>query len=112
MANSHLSSRVQLVFSAKNRIKMISEDLQRILWAYLAGTARSYRMHAIAIGGIEDHVHALISLGAALGIAKAAQVLKANSSHWVNENERVRLAWQEGYFACNVSRSQVPSVTK
>lgn len=43
-------------------------------------------MHAVAIGGIEDHIHALINLGGLLGIAKAVQVLKANSSRWMNEH--------------------------
>ena len=69
-------------------------------------------MHAVAIGGTADHTHALINLGATLGIAKALQVLKANSSRWMNEHSRMRFEWQEGYFACSVSRSQVPSVIR
>jgi putative transposase len=63
-------------------------------------------------GGIEDHVHALINIGATLGIAKAVQVLKANSSRWMNERPRTRFEWQEGYFACSVCRSQVSRVIK
>jgi REP element-mobilizing transposase RayT len=69
-------------------------------------------MHAIAIGGIEDHAHALIQMGSTLGIAEAVQVLKANSSRWMNEHSRVRFERQEGYFACSVSRSQVPTVVR
>lgn len=70
-------------------------------------------MHAVAIGGIEDHIHALINLGGLLGIAKAVQVLKANSSRWMNEHPgRTRFAWQDGYFACSVSRSLIPAVRK
>jgi hypothetical protein len=33
-------------------------------------------MHAVAIGGIEDHAHALIHKGPILGIAKTVQVLE------------------------------------
>ena len=61
----------------------------------------------MAIGGFADHAHALIDLGAILGIAKAVQVLKANSSRWMKEQGSARFEWQEGYFACSVSRSQV-----
>ena len=40
------------------------------------------------IGGVEDHVHMLLSLPATLGPAKAMQLLKANSSKWVHEEFR------------------------
>jgi putative transposase len=78
----------------------------------MAGIARKHGMHAVAISGIEDHAHALIQMGPAPGIAKAVQVLKANSSRWMNGHSKVRFEWQEGYFACSVSRSQVPAVTR
>jgi putative transposase len=74
------------------------------------GHRKKHGMHAVAIGGIEDHAHALIDLGPTLGIAKAVQVLKANSSRWMNDHPGLRFGWQEGYFACSVSRSQVPTV--
>ena len=112
MPNSYVSNHVHIVFSTKGRAKVISEELQPKLWAYLAGIAKNYEMRAVAIGGMEDHIHALIDLGANLGIAKAAQVLKANSSRWINEHARARFEWQEGYFACSVSRSQVPNVAR
>ncbi len=73
---------------------------------------RNHGMHAVKIGGIEDHVHLLINLGGELGIIKAVQLIKSNSSRWMNEHPGPRFEWQEGYFACSVSRSQVSRVTK
>ena len=93
-------------------MKLIAEDLQPKLWAYIAGIAKNHGMHAVAVGGIDDHVHALINVGSSYGIAKAVQILKANSSRWMNEHPGVRFAWQEGYFACSVSRSQTATVRK
>jgi putative transposase len=112
MPNSYVSNHVHVVFSTKERAKLLDEECQPKLWAYLAGIAKNHGMHAVAIGGVEDHVHALISLGPTLGIAKAVQALKANSSRWMNEQVRARFEWQEGYFACSVSRSQVASVVR
>src|SRR5271166_6197509 len=86
MPSSYVSNHVHLVFSTKNRLKLISEDLQPKLWLYMAGVAKNHGMHAVAISGIEDHEHALLNLGPTLGIAKAVQVLKANSSRWMNEH--------------------------
>jgi len=110
MPSSYVSNHVHIVFSTKDRLKVIAEDLQPKLWAYMAGIAKKHSMHAVAIGGIEDHAHALIDMGPTLGIAKTVQVLKANSSRWMNDHPGVRFGWQEGYFACSVSRSQVPTV--
>ena len=109
---SYVSNHVHIAFSTTNRMKLIHDDLQPKLWAYMAGIAKNHGMHAVAIGGIEDHVHALINVGPTLGIAKAVQVLKANSSRWMNEHPSMRFEWQEGYFACSVSRSQVGTVRR
>ncbi len=112
MSSSYVSNHVHFVFSTKNRLKLIPEELQPKLWAYMAGIAQNHGMHAVVIGRLEDHVHALINLGATLRIAKAVQLLKANSSRWMNEHPGVRFEWQEGYFASSVSRSQVPTVMR
>lgn len=110
MPSSYVCNHVHIVFSTKDRLKLIPEELQPKLWAYMAGIAKNHGMHVAAIGGVEDHVHALIELGPTFSIAKAVQGLKANSSRWMNEHPGVRFEWQEGYFACSVSRSQLPTV--
>lgn len=108
----YVSSHFHIVYSTKGREPSIPEKIQPKLWAYMAGIAANHGMRALAIGGIENHVHALISLPATMSLAKAVQVLKANSSRWINEARRPRFEWQEGYFACSVSRSQLPRVSK
>jgi len=47
---------------------------------YLGGIARENKMKALSISGVEDHVHALLSIPYMLSIAKAVQLLKGNSS--------------------------------
>jgi hypothetical protein len=68
------------VFSTKGRVKNIDEQLQPKLWAYMAGIVANHGMHAVEIGGMEDHTHELNDLGASVSIAKAVQLSKANSS--------------------------------
>jgi putative transposase len=74
----------------------------------MAGIAENHGMHALKIGGTEDHVHLLINLGGAIAVTKAVQVIKANSSRWMNEHPRIRFEWQDGYFACSVSHRRSP----
>jgi putative transposase len=70
MPSSYVINYVHIVFSTKNRLTAIPESLQPKLWAYMAGIAKRHGMHAVTIGGIEDHAHALIDIGPTLGIAK------------------------------------------
>jgi putative transposase len=112
MPNSHVSNHVHVVFGTKDRASLISKELQPKLWAYMAGITRNHGIHAVAIGGTDDHVHALLEIPALLSIAKVVQVLKANSSRWINEHREHRFEWQEGYGAFSVSRSQVSAIMK
>lgn len=112
MSHTYSSNRIHVIFSTKNREKTISEDLQPKLWAYMAGIAHNRGFEAMIIGGVEDHVHALLILPPTLPLAKAVQFLKGNSSKWINENHMSRFAWQEGYGAFSVSSSQTSDVVR
>ena len=63
-------------------------------------------MKAIAVGGMNDHVHILLLLPLTIAVAKAVQTIKANSSRWLHEITGKPFEWQEGYAAFSVSISQ------
>jgi REP element-mobilizing transposase RayT len=66
-------------------------------------------MKALAIGGVEDHVHLLLSLPSTLTVSKSIQLIKGGSSTWIHETspEHRGVYWQEGYGAFSVGVSQV-----
>src|SRR5882724_5704399 len=109
---SYVSSYFHYVFSTKNRQRIIIPNLQERLWPFIGGIARQNNMKAIEIGGIEDHVHILLSLPAAMAISKAAQLIKGGSSKWVHETfpEHRLFSWQEKYGAFGVSVSQIDKI--
>jgi putative transposase len=112
VSHSYSSNRVHLVFSTKGRAQIISDELQPRLWAYMAGIAKKQGFDAIILGGIEEHVHALLLLPPTIPLSKAVQFLKGSSSKWLDENGGV-FAWQEGYGAFSVSASPtLPKRTK
>ena len=88
---------------------MITADLQPRLWPYLGGIARDNKFTALSIGGVEDHVHLLLSLPSTMPVAKAIQLIKGGSSKWVHDTfPQLRdFAWQEGYGAFSIGISQV-----
>ena len=109
---SYVSSYFHCVFSTKERRPLITPVLAERLWPFLGGIARNNQMKAIEIGGVEDHVHLLISLPSTLAIAKAMQLIKGGSSKWIHETfpEHRLFAWQEKYGAFSVSVSQLDNI--
>jgi len=61
---------------------------------------------------ILDHVHILVSLNADQTIANIVQLIKGESSYWINKNKLMpqKFEWQDDYFAVSVSESGVNSV--
>lgn len=109
---SYVSSYHHFVFSTKERRRLITPQLRERLWPFLGGIARQNKMKAIEIGGVEDHVHILLSLPPTMAIAKAAQLIKGGSSKWIHEifPEHRLFAWQEKYGAFGVSVSLLDNV--
>lgn len=108
MAHSYCSALFHCVFSTRERHKMIAPDVQERLWTYMGGIARENGMIALAVGGVEDHVHLLISLPATMAVATAMREIKRGSSLWMHEAcGQIDFAWQEGYGAFSVGQNQV-----
>jgi putative transposase len=111
---SYVSSYFHCVFSTKERAKIITPSLQERLWPFLGGIARQNGMTPVIVGGMEDHVHILLSLPPTMAIAKAMQLIKGGSSKWIHETfpEQRLFAWQEKYGAFSVSVSQLETTTR
>ena len=114
MSHSFVNALLHCTLSTKERRRLIAPDLQSRLWPYMGGIARDNGMKAIIVGGVEDHVHALLSLPATMAIAKAIQLIKCGSSKWVHEtfSERSLFAWQEGYGAFSIGIAQVDATVE
>jgi putative transposase len=111
MSHAFARIHIHLIFSTKERRKIIADDIQPELWSYMAGICRNQGMTAIAINGTDDHAHALFHLPPSMALARAVNLLKANSSKWMNERGK-RFAWQEGYGAFSVSESNTVAVAE
>ena len=114
MANTYTSLHYHLTFSTNNREPWIAQEIEDRVWAYIGGVVRTHKMTAIQIGGIEDHIHALIMAPPTVSPSQIAQYLKGDSSKWIHE-EFLKLrgfAWQNGYGGFTLSKSQIPEVVK
>jgi REP element-mobilizing transposase RayT len=74
----------------------------------MGGIARENKFRLLHAGGVDDHVHLLLSLSKVLSISKAIQLIKGGSSKWVHDTfpEHRMFEWQEGYGAFSISVSE------
>jgi REP element-mobilizing transposase RayT len=109
MGNSYLSAYIHYTFSTKNRLPLIETEIQQRLWSYMSGSAKKHNLKAIAVGGVSDHVHILLSLPGTITIAKAVQLIKGSSSKWLKDtfDHMKDFSWQKGYGAFSVNVSLV-----
>jgi REP element-mobilizing transposase RayT len=109
---SYVCSYAHCEFSTKDRRPLITPQLRERLWPYVGGIARENGLKAVSIGGVEDHLHLLLSVSATMPIAKAMQLIKGSSSKWVHDTfpDQRLFAWQSKYGAFSVSLSQVDKI--
>lgn len=111
MAHTFTKNHLHVVFSTKERQKLIAEDFQLRLWKYVTGICQNIDLIPVAVGGMEDHLHVLFHLPPSRSLSDAMRVIKTNSSKWINEHQE-RFTWQDGYGAFGVSESNLPAVVK
>ena len=109
MSHTFVNALFHCAFSTRGRRQLITAPLQSRLWPFMGGIAREHGMKALAVGGVEDHAHVLLSLPTTVTIAQALQVIKGGSSKWIHDTfpEHRDFAWQEGYGAFSIGVSQV-----
>ena len=114
MPNTFSNLLFHIVFSTKERRKLLSKELRVRLFKYMSGIADKSNFKIIKLGGIDDHIHLLFSLSPDMPVAKAVQLIKGRSSKWLRENftDLDIFSWQVGYGAFTVSKSQIDIVQK
>lgn len=103
---------VQYVWSTKNRHHLLTDDIRSNVFKHIKENARTKNIYIDFINGYTDHVHCLISLNDDLNIGKIAQLIKGESSHWINKNKLTtdKFEWQDEYLAVGVGDDKIQSV--
>jgi putative transposase len=111
LSHTYFQNVMHIVFSTKERRKIIPTQVQERLWAYTAGICQHQGIFVHSIGGMEDHVHLLLQFPPTLMIADAIRDIKSNSSGWMSR-EIGRFGWQQGYGGFGVSQSNIAAVAR
>ena len=109
---SYIRIWVHLVFATKNRIPLLTKEIRYKVQEHIIENCKKKSIYLQTINGFTEHIHCLISLGKEQSIAKVAQLIKGESSFWINKNQLTaeQFMWQDDYFAVSVSESNLQTV--
>jgi REP element-mobilizing transposase RayT len=114
MAGTYSQMLFHIVFSTKGRSPWIVPEVAERLYGYIGGIVRAEKGVLCDIGGVEDHVHLYLRWRPDGAVSELMRTIKGRSSRWVHETYPALggFAWQEGYSAFTVSKSQEEAVRK
>jgi putative transposase len=108
MPGTYAQLLLHIVTSTKGRAPWISTAVAERLYPYIGGIVRAEKGVLFEIGGIEDHVHMYLRWRPDGRVSDLMRTVKSSSSKWMHATfpELAAFAWQEGYSAFSVSKSQ------
>lgn len=109
---SYVKIMIHLIWSTKNREAVIRNELKDALLHHIKENSIQKGIFIDTFNCVTDHIHMLVSLGSEQTVSKIVQLIKGESSHWLNEQHilRGKFEWQNDYFAASVSESMLDKV--
>lgn len=104
-----------MIFTTKNRRPFLkTREIRSVVFDHIKINSKKKGIWLDCVNGYDDHVHCLISLGKDQNISKIAQLIKGESSHWINRNGLLnsKFHWQDDFWAVSVSESHIEAVRK
>lgn len=102
---------LHIVFSTKNRVEILTDDIKENVFNIFKSVAGKRNAYILACNGMEDHVHLLIKAKLNINISDLIKEMKRISSFSINNSSRIRyFYWQHHYAAFSVSHSICPKV--
>ncbi len=109
----YINVNIHFVWSTKNRIPFLATKDQRMaLWLHIKDNAKKKEIYVDFVNGYTDHCHCLVSLGVDQTISEVMQLIKGESSFWVNKTQLCaqKFQWQDDYYAVSVSQGHIEKV--
>ena len=106
----YISVYIHFVWRTKDGFPFLdSPALRQKVWLHIKENAATKGIFVDYVSGHSDHCHCLVSLGENQTLSKTMQLIKGESSYWINQNNlcKTKFGWQDEYYAVSVSQSIV-----
>ena len=102
-----------MVWSTKNREPLIT-NFRKDMYKFICSNIIREGGIVFSINGAQDHIHIAAKLLPRHRVCDILQLIKGNSSKWVNEHKKcdTHFSWQAGYGAFTISKSKLSNVIK
>jgi putative transposase len=103
------------IWGTKSHQPIISKTLiPKLIAHYKEKYPKGGEIYVDTANGIADHFHLLVGQLPVMAPSKVANLIKGESSHWINSNDFIpqKFAWQDGFSVFSVSHSMVETVRK
>jgi putative transposase len=112
MGHTHANIMIHGVFSTKRRRAILRPEIMPDLVKIIGGIIRKKSGKLLAMNGTENHVHLFAIFHPKHAISDMFRDIKAASCGWVRDLGPVHrdFAWQGGFAAFSVSKSQAERV--
>ena len=104
---------IHFVWSTKNRVESLeTKEIRDKVWFHIKENAKKKDIFVDFANGYSQHCHCLISLGVDQTISKIMQLIKGESSFWINKHglTKEKFEWQDEYYGVSVSESMIETV--
>ncbi|RLD47056.1 MAG: IS200/IS605 family transposase [Bacteroidetes bacterium] len=103
--STHTQILYQIIFSTKNREKVLIKEHREKLFRYIWGILKNKKCVLYQINGIEDHIHIATHIHPTIAVSSLVKDIKIASSVWIKEQNIFPdfTGWQIGYGAFTYS---------
>ena len=112
MSQSFCKIYLHIIFHTKTCSPTIADEHLARVHEYIGALVNKTNCRSLQVGGVNDHVHALLLLSKGETVVHVVEEMKRNSSRWIKTLSPTyeTFAWQGGYAVFSVSQSQVNAV--
>ncbi len=100
---------IHAVWGTKNREPVLEKEILESVCDHIKDNGKLKGIFIECVNGYSDHLHCLMLLNADTSISKQMQLIKGESSFWINKNKIIKghFEWADEYFASSVSEDKL-----
>ncbi|OFX95504.1 MAG: transposase [Bacteroidetes bacterium GWC2_40_22] len=109
---SYVKIWLHCVWGTKKRTPCLSREVLSELTEHIKDNAKVKGIYIDAINGYREHIHCIISLNPDQALAKVIQLIKGESSFWVNRKRLTqrRFSWAVEYYGGSFGEKDLDKV--
>ena len=105
---------IHAVWGTKTRFPFLKKEIRPTIYTHISENAKLKGLYVDCLNGAEEHIHILMGLNADISISKTIQLIKGESSYWINKQSltNTKFEWADEYYAVLVSEGKLDDVRR